>query len=395
MNNLFIRVAFLQYLYKQYMDFGTVDPAAFVLALVAILIAIESLLSPICEYARRPRWAFTTYYKRSIIHCYDYKTAKYDYILSVAVSKAVFSGLWTCSSRHTYILMDSPIGFGQWLLYPVSQTGSGILTSLLIALITPVWAVKKMWIRFLLMRIRSPRTMGQEIGFPIELPAAFHCHILGHILASDTSVTSYSKSSFDEEAVQGLLTQLASSSDYILGPATLAFSNVEYPGIWTGVWFDLQPFGVWENALFLDFKHKHVMAGNMQLCMPSGSLEVWVLSSSTIGIDGVIKGCSRHTRFSDKAKTIRILLSHGIVDPIDIIISMCGVTEHELRLVRFTHAILELDSSIPRGLKSTNHWIVCKTRIPRKLKKLASTSPWCSCIDYCLCSLRGIMFAAP
>lgn len=218
-------------------DFGSIDPAAFIIALIALLIGLESILNPLCVYVRIPRAAYTIFYRESMIFSYDPKTpSEYDWIVSIAVSRTAFFG-------------DTPIGLGQWLLYPISQIGSGILTALVLIIITPIWLLKFLYFKLISLSIFAMND---------NTPLAFHQEVLGNLIWTLGKFDSlYSKNA------QGVLCRLALSMGFPLGDGTIAFSQVGSSGIWVGVFYDLSKYGCTEST----DGYKHVMAGNVCLSL--------------------------------------------------------------------------------------------------------------------------------
>lgn len=95
-------------------DFGSIDPAAFILALLALFIGMESVLKPLCGFVRVSRKAYTVVYRDSMILAGGpSKIYDDDWILSVAISRTAFMGLWSWNNSHTADLVDTPIGLGQ------------------------------------------------------------------------------------------------------------------------------------------------------------------------------------------------------------------------------------------------------------------------------------------
>jgi hypothetical protein len=370
------------------MDFGSIDPAALIIALIALFVGLESILHPLCNYVRIPRQAYTEFYRDSMIFSYGAdEQYDHDWLLSLAVSKAASTRIWTWNNYHAYALMDSPIGFGQWILYRTSQSGSGILTAFMLLLITPIWAIKIAVTRLMLTPIKSPLSsqkgsvwLGELIGLEDKTPMQFHLHVVANIIK-----VLHTNSSLYGSTAQELLSSLALSHHYVLGPATLAFSAVGSSGIWTGVWYDLSKYGVSENTNgFLD-----VTAGNVRLSLHKGTFVVDIPQCRAS------VGCSKLSKHKDTSQMIRILLSHGVTAPIDQIISNWGITQQQLYQVRFTLAVLSVDKRTDHMLQpAPPHWTYRKVRLDRKLRKLSSFSPWCICrkTNACFCSLKNIMF---
>lgn len=370
------------------MDFGTVDPAAFVFAIVALLVALEALLAPLRGYVQRPRKAYTEFYRDSMIFSHEPNAkSEYDYILSLAVSKTVFFSMWSWCNGHAIYLMDTPIGFAQWILYPAAQSGSALLVAIIIIMVTPYWIFKFAFVRLVLLSFRMSRHkqsqrvfIGNLFGLEWDTSQQFHRQVLGNIIfILDRYSSPYGI------VAQEVLSRLALSMNFPLGGGTLAFAKAGSSGIWTGVWHDLSVNGASETTPgYLD-----VMAGNVVLQLQKGTCDVHIPSIRSY------LGCSKGSRHDDTGKMIRILLSHGIVTPIDWIVDTWGITSQQLKQVRFTHTALQRDTSLIRRLHSAKHWTNRKVVLGKKLSKLVETSPWCDCYNFCFCSLRGIMLTPP
>ncbi|CAO3663843.1 unnamed protein product [Umbelopsis ramanniana] len=295
-----------------HIDFGSIDPAAFILALLALFIGMESVLRPLCNHVRVPRKAYTLFYRDSMIFAHEpLKAYDHDWILSIAISRTAFMGLWSWNNGHTAAMVDTPIGLGQWILYPMSQTGSGTLTALMIIVITPIWLIK-----FLYVLSNMILTLG-------------HYDLL------------YS------ETAKNALSQCALSLAFPLGAGTLAFSHVGSSGVWTGVFYDLAKFGYHNSPS----GYKTVKAGNIQLSLKDGTFHVDIPALNS----GV--GCSAGSKHGDVAQMVRVLISHGLPDPVDLIISTWGLSRQQIDQIRFTHMMLQGDLTLERRFSSTKHWI--------------------------------------
>jgi hypothetical protein len=367
-------------------DFGSIDPAAFILALVALFIGLESIVNPLCSYVRIPRHAYTTFYRSSMITAYaPERPSEYDWILSIAISRTAFMGLWSWTNYHAYLLLDTPIGLGQWILYPISQTGSGTLTALVIAAVTPIWFIKLLYIKFMWLDVdfrtsKRNLSIAALVGLSEVTPIAFHLQILGNVIKTLGRYDSlYGK------AAQTVLSRLALSMAFPLGAGTLAFSQVGSSGVWTGVFYDLVKHGYLPSIP----GYKDVMAGDVRLSLKDNTFEVDIPSLRSY------VGCSYGSKHGDIGQMVRILISHGICDPIDGTISTWGLSREQLYQVRFTYVILQRDKSLERRLKNAQHWITRKIRLTKRLRSTSASSPWCDCHYFCFCSLRGIMFTPP
>jgi hypothetical protein len=131
------------------------------------------------------------------------------------------------------------------------------------------------------------------------------------------------------------------------------------------------------------------MAGKFQLILEDNtfSVDIPALNSSV--------GCSARSKHGDIGQMVRILISHGLSDPIDLIISTWGLSYQQVNQIRFIHMALQQDTSLLRRLSSAKHWINQKIRLTKNIRKLSASSPWCNCHGYCFCSLRGIMLTPP
>jgi hypothetical protein len=355
------------------MLFGEVDPAALILATVAAFIGLETILRPLCKHVRKPRKAYTQYYRRAMINADVFMgegVVENDWILSIAVSKTAFMGLWSWNNTFANTLLDTPIGLGQWLLYPASLSGSGIFTAWALLLICPIWLLKAFYIKFVWVWLRVR----------VDAPEDFHIQILGNLIHT---LSQYDVSLYGDRA-QTVLTSLARSVLSPLGAGTLAFSKVGDAGVWTGVFYDLAKRLPVETT----HEYQHLKVGQYRMSLRKGTFAIEISELEDI------LGCSATDRPHNIATMIRILLSHDVVQPIDLIISTWGLTQEQLYQIQFSCLVLQQDP-IQRRLGKCHHWANRKVRLNRKLKKLAATSPWCECSFFCFCSLRGIMFAPP
>ncbi|KAG2179905.1 hypothetical protein INT43_003691 [Umbelopsis isabellina] len=318
------------------MQFGEVDPAALILATVAVIIALETILRPLCKHVRKPRKAYTQFYRRAMIMA-DTMAAEElesDWVLSLAISKTAFMGLWSWNNTFAETLLDTPIGLGQWMLYPASLSGSGIFTAWALLLICPIWLLKAIYIKFICVSLKGIVERTQKfsiaawLGVTVDVPVGFHIQVLENLIQT---LSQYDDSLYGQRA-QSVLSSLARSVSSPLG-------------------------------------------------------------AEVSDLPGVL-GCSKTDRPRNIAKMVRILLSHDVVQPIDLIISTWGLTQEQLYQIQFSCMILQQDP-IERRIVECKHWAKRNVRLNRKMKQLATTSPWCDCSNFCFCSLRGIMFAPP
>ncbi|KAJ2960920.1 hypothetical protein NQZ79_g3779 [Umbelopsis isabellina] len=371
------------------MLFGEVDPAAFVLATVAAIIGLETILRPLCKHVRKPRKAYTQFYRRAMILADVAMTTEElegDWILSLAISKTAFMGLWSWNNAFADTLLDTPIGLGQWILYPASLSGSGIFTAWALLLICPIWLLKAIYIKFVWASLRGivdgthRFSIAAWLGVRVDVPVGFHIQVLGNLIQT---LSQYDDSLYGWRA-QSILSSLARSVSSPLGAGTLAFSKVGDTGVWTGVFYDLAKCLPVETS----YDYQHVKVGQYRLSLKKNSFLVEVSD-----LPGVL-GCAKTDRPRNIAKMVRILLSHDVVQPVDLIISTWGLTREQLHQIQFSCMILQQDT-IERRLEKCKHWAKRNVRLNRKMKQLATTSPWCECSNFCFCSLRGIMFAPP
>jgi hypothetical protein len=100
------------------MLFGEVDPAALILATVAAFIGLETILRPLCKHVRKPRKAYTQYYRRAMINADVFMgegVVENDWILSIAVSKTAFMGLWSWNTNWSWAVASvSSLAIGIW-----------------------------------------------------------------------------------------------------------------------------------------------------------------------------------------------------------------------------------------------------------------------------------------
>jgi hypothetical protein len=369
-------------------DFGSIDPAAFILALLALFIGLDSVLKPLCNYVRVPRKAYTIFYRDSMIIAHESsKTYDHDWVLSIAVSRAAFMGLWSWNNWHTFGLIDTPIGLGQWILYPTSQTGSGTLTALMIIVITPIWLIKYLYIRLMLLIVKidfhgqtRQIRISKIFGLKFDTPTSFHLRVLNNMI-----LTLGHYDLLYSETAKNALSRCALSLRFPLGAGTLAFSHIGSSGSWTGVFYDLAKFGHQNSPS----GYKTVKAGNIKLSLKDGSFLV------SIPAFNAYVGCTAGSKHGDVAQMVRVLISHGLSDPIDLIISTWGISRQQIDQIRFTHMMLQGDLTLKRRFSSTKHWINRKVRLTKKLRRLSATSPWCDCRRVCYCSLLGIMLTPP
>lgn len=130
-----------------------------------------------------------------------------------------------------------------------------------------------MWSDIEVRKSKPKRSISTLFGISKLTPIDFHLQVLGNVLKTLDRYDSL----FGETA-QTLLSSLALSMRFPLGVGTLAFSRVEYAGIWIGVFYDLSKYGFLPSTP----GYTNVMAGDIRLSLLKMIVFWWIYLHLTL-----------------------------------------------------------------------------------------------------------------
>jgi hypothetical protein len=160
------------------MEFGQVDPAAFVLALLALLIAVESLLTPIRAYVDERTGYLGNQIMDALGLIADEDSTLSPYVGRVYMDMVLNNGRLGYEHIFQELYFDHWYMFGVWFAINVKGTQSNIIMALGWILGVIVWTITRP-----VVKIRTSKHLEWQSAFP-EREADV---ILDMIYPTDTS----------------------------------------------------------------------------------------------------------------------------------------------------------------------------------------------------------------